>query len=176
MNTNLVYDFEALKSGQDQRQIDKIKAIFSRYGCPIKSGSKESGVVVDSKTRRINGITTLQITLYLEDDQNVGLRIKQTGDIFEVSMNGTTIPITAQDDTNQVIKEICDRVIRGRANFIKKQSRKKTPDLMPKKSGDAPATLKQKVLFKQRILVDLNQIIDRRRQQLQNLKAVAINA
>lgn len=146
----VVFDFAALVGGKDKRQINRIVSFFERYGCPVKT---EGGVVVDSKTTRKAGITTVGMNLYLQDDQLVTLKIKQSGDIFEVQINGRAVPVTNQDATDQAIKEVCERLNKGRAAFVKKQARQAAPDLPESKKGEAPATLTARVKAKQAVLV-----------------------
>lgn len=170
--SNLVFDFDALKGGKDKRQLNKFKTLFGRYQCPIK----DDGISVDEKTVRKNGVTTLGVQLFLVDDQTVNLRVKETGDIYEVKINNRLTPITAQDDTDAAIKEICDRLIRGRAAFLKAQSREKTPDVTPKAKGETPATLTQKVSQRQATLDSLNEQIEAKRERLSQLKATSASA
>lgn len=147
---SVVFDFAKLVGGKDKRQIGRIVAFFERYGCPVKA---EGGVVVDDKTTRKSGMTTVGMTFYMADDQTVTLKVKQSGDIFEVQINGRAVPVTAQDATDQAIKEVCERLNKGRAAFVKKQAKQATPDLPEPKKGEAPATLATRVKQKQAVLV-----------------------
>ena len=170
--SNLVFDFDALKGGKDKRQLNKFKTLFSRYQCPIK----DDGISVEDKTVRKNGVTTLGVQLFLADDQMVNLRVKETGDIYEVKINNRLTPITAQDDTDAAVKEICDRLIRGRAAFLKVQSRQKTPDVTPKAKGETPATLTQRVSQRQTTLDNINEQIEAKRERLSQLKTTGAAA
>ena len=53
------------------------------------------------------------------DEERVVLRIKQSGDIFQVLLNGKVLPIKNQDDHVKAIAEIVQAMDAGRSKFQK---------------------------------------------------------
>jgi len=63
--------------------------------------------------------------LVFNDSQTIALRIKETGDIFQVLLNKKALPIRNQDEHAKAIKEMVSAMDRGRVAFQKKLARKK---------------------------------------------------
>jgi len=59
------------------------------------------------------------MVLTFADSQQVILRIKQTGDIYQVLLNGKAIPLKTQDDHVKAIAEIVQAMDAGRSSFQK---------------------------------------------------------
>lgn len=91
-----------------------ITKAFARLGAPVVS------IDVGEKTRRTAGIAYQEVFLTFADSQQVTLRLKESGDVFQVLLNGTAVPLRSQDDLKQAVMEVYTRLERGRAAFQKK--------------------------------------------------------
>lgn len=109
----LLFGFDDLAAGKDQA-INTLKKYFTQAGNPVVS------ISVDGKTRRSSGISYREIELTFGDSQTVAMRVKQTGDVFGVLLNGAVVPIKAQDDQVQAVAEISALMDRGRVKFQQK--------------------------------------------------------
>jgi ribosomal protein L7/L12 len=63
------------------------------------------------------GIAYRTANLSFADSQVVQLLFKESGDVFEVKLNGKAVPVTAQTDVGAAGKEIAGRLAAGRAKF-----------------------------------------------------------
>jgi hypothetical protein len=106
---NLLFSFADL-SVKDKAAKKAIQ-YFSRAGASIVSQD------VDPKVKRTNGISYREMTLTFADSQTIGMRIKQSGDIFQVLLNGKVIPIKSQDDHIAAIAELVKMLDAGRTKF-----------------------------------------------------------
>jgi Asp-tRNA(Asn)/Glu-tRNA(Gln) amidotransferase A subunit family amidase len=109
---NLLFTFEDL-SNKDKAVKQALK-YFSRAGANVVSND------VDPKIKRTSGISYREMSLTFADSQIVTLRIKQSGDIYEVKLNGKVIPIKNQDDHVKAVAEIVQKMDAGRTAFQKK--------------------------------------------------------
>ena len=95
----------------------------------FKENSHHSAAVIPSKSGcDFLGIPMAKSLLFSFDDLTdknrvVTFRVKQTGDIFEVRLNGKTLPIKEQDDQRKALKEIADAMDKGRTAFQRKLQR-----------------------------------------------------
>ncbi len=89
----------------------------------IKGSGQNVPYIVISKVQRITGVSVKNVDMTLENGQVVTYRIKNTGDIFRVQINGKDLPLTG-DMTMiaDVSKEIGAKVRSGQAAFDKKQA------------------------------------------------------
>ena len=74
---------------------------------------------IPSALKRSSGVTYREMALTFADSQTVVLRIKQSGDIFQVLLNGKVLPIKNQDDHVKAIAEIVQAMDAGRSKFQK---------------------------------------------------------
>jgi len=86
-------------------------------------------ITATSQIRRISGYKYKEINLTFADSQTVVLRVKETGDIFQVMVNKKIIPIKHQDDQKLAIIEIVNVLDAGRAKWQKKLLAAKTPKI-----------------------------------------------
>lgn len=156
---NLLFSFEDLGTKSD-RALTKIKQYFARAGAPLVSA--EPG----AKTLRSSGISYRELFLTMGDSQQVTMRIKQTGDVYQVLINGKLVPIKHQDDHVKAVSEIALKLDAGRAKFQKALANVKTP--MPK--GVKTAAPKIEAQLAQRES-ELDQAIDEAKTRLEELKA-----
>ncbi|MGL4735691.1 MAG: hypothetical protein ACRCWB_11560 [Enterovibrio sp.] len=112
----LLFSFnKILKSDPSLKTIQKE---FKRYG------SEVAQIDVASTVKKSSGIEYREISMTFVDSQTVTLRIKSSGDIFQVLINGKVKPIVAQSDHTAAIKEIVNAVQSGSAAFQKKLASK----------------------------------------------------
>lgn len=108
---NLLFSFEDL-SAKD-KAAKQAARYFSRAGANVVQQD------VPTAVKRSSGITYREMTLTFADSQQVVLRIKQSGDIFQVLLNGKALPIKNQDDHVKAIAEIVQAMDAGRSRFQK---------------------------------------------------------
>lgn len=113
---NLI-SFDDLKAGK--AALKKLVQAFTRAGSPVASTD------IDPKTKRTSGINYRQVQITMTDSQVVTLGVKTTGDIFEVKVNGSVLPIKAQDNQIKAVAEIVKALDAGRTKFQQKLARKK---------------------------------------------------
>ncbi len=73
--------------------------IFKRAGADIKQSSV-------GKVKRQNAVSFKSIFLMLSDGQTFELRVKESGDIYQVLLNNKIIPIKSQDDDKEAVAEL----------------------------------------------------------------------
>ena len=97
---------------------DKIAKIIGRqFGM---AGQNIVQTDISESTKRSSGVSFREMTLTFADSQAITLRVKQTGDIFQVLLNNKVIPIKNQDDHAKAVTEIAQNLDKGRAQFQKK--------------------------------------------------------
>ena len=114
---NLLFSFDDLST--KDRATKQVAKYFTRAGAaPVQ-------VDVSPQVRRTSDVSYRELLLVFADSQKVILRIKQTGDIFQVLLNGKVIPIRAQDDHAKAIAEVVNQLDAGRSAFQQKLARTK---------------------------------------------------
>lgn len=110
MSKNLLFSFEdmGLKSDKATRNLVKY---FARAGNNVVQGDAITTI------KRTAGISYREMVLTFGDSQKVILRVKQSGDIYQVLLNDRIIPIKAQDDHVAAIAEIVQVMDSGRKKF-----------------------------------------------------------
>jgi hypothetical protein len=120
MDKNL-FNFEDMaKSGL--KTAKKIADKFKKLNVPVAGQP-----AIDAKVRRSSGISYREITIVFKDSQKVVLRVKQTGDIYQVLLNGRDIPIKHQDDQNKAIVEVANALNARRSAFQKTLAKVRVP-------------------------------------------------
>lgn len=112
---NILFSFEDM-STKDKAAKEAIK-YFARAGANVISQD------VSASAKRSSGVSYREMTLTMSDSQKVVFRIKQSGDIFQVLVNGTIFPVRNQDDHVAAIGEIVKALDSGRSKFQKKLAR-----------------------------------------------------
>ncbi len=107
----LLFSFEDLSS-KDKAAKQAVR-YFSRAGANVVQQD------VPTTTKRSSGVTYRELQLTFADSQSVAFRIKQSGDIFQVLLNGKVLPIKNQDDHVKAIAEIVQAMDAGRSKFQK---------------------------------------------------------
>lgn len=108
---NLLFSFEDLSS--KDKAVKQAARYFSRAGANVVQQE------VVPTVKRSSGISYREMTMTFADSQRVVLRIKQSGDIFQVVLNGKPLPIKSQDDHVKAIAEIVKAMDAGRSRFQK---------------------------------------------------------
>ena len=111
------------------------------------------------------------MALTFADSQRVLLRIKQSGDIFQVVLNGKPLPIKNQDDHVKAIAEIVKAMDAGRSRFQKLMAAAK---VRPPAGIRTAAPRMEQVLTEKRDA--LRSAIDDVRQQIASLRGAAAAA
>ncbi|MGZ8220074.1 MAG: defense against restriction DarA-related protein [Methylobacter sp.] len=106
---NLLFSFGDLSI--KDKAAKKAMQYFSRAGANVVAQD------VDPKVKRTNGISYREMTLTFADSQIIGMRIKQSGDIYQVLLNGKVVPIKSQDDHVAAIAELVKMLDAGRTKF-----------------------------------------------------------
>jgi predicted Rdx family selenoprotein len=112
-----VFDWDALST--KQKGTKAAEKAFARTGADVAS------VSVDPKVKRAAGVKYKEMLITFSDSQMVTLRIKDTGDVFQVLVNGKVVPIRNQDDHPKAVAEIAGMLEAGRSAFQAKLAKAK---------------------------------------------------
>ena len=108
-NNKLLFSFE------DMSAKDKAAKLVSRHF--RQAGAQVVQSSADPRAKRSSGISYREMTLTFADSQTVVLRIKSTGDVYQVVVNGSITPIKNQDNHVAAIGEIAAMMDKGRTKF-----------------------------------------------------------
>ena len=108
---SLLFNFDDF-STKDKAAKEAVK-YFSRAGANVVQQDASSAV------KRNSGVSYRELTLTFADSQRVLIRVKATGDIFQVLLNNKLLPIKNQDDHVAAIAEIVKAMDSGRSKFQK---------------------------------------------------------
>lgn len=108
---NILFSFADL-SAKDKASKELVKTFK-------KAGAEVATVEVDSKIRRSSGISYRELALVFKDGQAVVMRIKESGDIFQVLLNKKILQVSSQDDHSKAVVEIVQALDAGRDRFQK---------------------------------------------------------
>lgn len=111
---NIVFTFEELGSDKASK---KLSQVFAKAGANVVQATP------GAKVQRTAGVTYRTLDLTFADGQTVTLMVKQTGDIYQVKLNGAVLPIKNQDDHKAAVTEIIKAMESGRAKFQAKQAK-----------------------------------------------------
>lgn len=110
--SNALIDYESIVEGGDVPK--EIKKAFARLGNHVVK------VETTGKAKRTAGVSYKELFMFFADNQQVTLRVKATGDIYQVLVNDKELPIKNQDDFTRAIAEIDQVLNKGRVAFQKK--------------------------------------------------------
>lgn len=139
----------------------KLLTAFKRAGGQIASSWVEGDV------KRENGISYRQIYLVFADSQQVVLRVKHTGDVFQVRLNKKIIPLKEQDDIRRAIAEVIKAVNQNATRFQRALQRKKIA--LPK---GMKSTVKREEIILTEEEEKLDKLIEEARAELASLQVV----
>lgn len=154
----LVFTFDDLSS-KDKAAKEAVKQFK-------KAGAAVAQVDVGGNAKKTSGFAYRELFLTFTDSQIITIRIKESGDIYQVLLNKKIVPIRNQDDHTKAIKEMADMMARGRAAFQKRQAIKKV--VMP--SSIKTAAPKLEVALAERVQV-LRSKVEQARTTLAELAA-----
>lgn len=117
---NLLFTFADIGSAKD-KTINAITKAFARYGVQVVSSE------ADPKTAKRSGVAFRTVGLTFADGQTVAFAVKESGDVFEVRINGKVQPLREQDDHARAVAEIAGWLDRKRAAFQAALTKIKTP-------------------------------------------------
>lgn len=158
MATQNTFDFGDQQAAN--KSLKKISQIMQRAGQPVVSTS------FDPKAKRTSGVTYREAMLTLASGQTVTMRVTQTGDVFQVLLNGQVKPIQNASDQIRAVGEIAKLAESSQAAFQKKQARVKTE--LPKSVKTAAP--KMEVALQSRVS-ELDAQIAERTQQVSEMQA-----
>ena len=116
-DTKVLFSFEDFSS--KDRATKAVVKYFARAGASVVQVDASSAI------RRTSGVSYRELVLTFADSQAVALRIKQTGDIFQVLLNGKVLPLVNQDDHAKAVAEVVKTMDGSRSAFQKKLARAK---------------------------------------------------
>lgn len=157
MSAPILLDFHDQPSAK--KALGKVAQYMQRAGQPVVSTS------FDAKVKRTSGVSYREALLTLASGQTVTLRVTQTGDVFQVLLNGTLKPIKNAADQIKAIGEIAKLAESNQAAFQKKQARVKVE--LPK--GLKTAAPRMEVALQARV-AELDTQIAERQSQVDELK------
>lgn len=140
---NLLFSFEDLGTKSD-KSLAKLKQFFTRAGSPVVTAEPSA------KTMRSSGVSYRELSLTFGDSQRVTLRVKATGDVYQVLLNDKLIPLKAQDDHIKAVAEIAQKLKDGSAKFQKKLALVKVA--MPKGIRTAAPKLQEQLAAREQEL------------------------
>lgn len=132
---DFLISFDDLKAGN--KALGKLAQAFRRAGAPVATTD------TDPRTRRTSGVNYRQVQIGFTDSQTVTLGVKTSGDIFEVKVNGSVLPIKNQGDQRKAVGEIVKALEAGRAKFQAKMARQKVA--LPQGISTAAPRMEQKL-------------------------------
>lgn len=109
----LTIDFAGLAANA-ANAMRRVTALFQRANLPVLD------VSCDGKTKRAASISFREVLLTFADSQKLLLRVKATGDVYQVLVNGKVTPVSAQDDGAKAVAELVGILDKGRARFQKR--------------------------------------------------------
>lgn len=138
MAKNLLFTFEDL-SVKD-KAAKALERLFKRGGSQVVQQEASASV------KRSSGVSYRELALTFADSQQVTLRVKQTGDIYQVLINGKVFPLRFPDDHEKAIQEVIKAMDGKRAAFQKKLAAAKVA--LPPSIKTAAPKLKQALVQK----------------------------
>ena len=138
----------------------KVAQLFQRAGAPVIQTE------ADSRIKRTAGVTYREMHFTHADGQRTSIRITKSGDVGQVLVNGSVVPLKNQTDPAKAIGEITKRLEDGRAKFQAKLARTKVE--LPQGIKTAAPKIEQKLTEE---VQRLDTLIAQRTTELADLKA-----
>lgn len=110
---NLLIDFDALARNA-KTAARRMLSLFQRAGLEVVDAAH------DGKVRRTAGVSFRELVLSFADSQTLTLRIKATGDVYQVLLNGKVTPLAEQDDAAKAVAELVKLLDKSRAKHQKR--------------------------------------------------------
>jgi len=109
----ILVDYEGLATNATTA-MRKVTQLLLRAGLQVVEAS------CDGKTRRVASQSYREVQLTFVDSQTLTLKVKATGDVYEVLINGKKVPVSGQDDPAKAVAELAKMLDTGRAKFQKR--------------------------------------------------------
>jgi len=114
--SQFIFSFDELANG-GEKAIKEVTRLFTRAGASVIQAS------IDTSIKRSSNISYRQLHLSFADSQSITLRIKRSGDIFQVVFNKSVILTRYQDDHEKAIAELVKKLDTNRTAFQKRLAR-----------------------------------------------------
>jgi len=115
---DMLFSFQELADEKGAaKALEKIVKIFTRAGNGVIPDDSKAEAAEISKIKRTAGVKYREIAINFLDSQSLVLRVKETGDIFQVVLNKKVVPIKNQDDQKKAITELVGMLNAGRSKF-----------------------------------------------------------
>lgn len=162
MAKNVIFTFDDLGKGRASKTL---QSLFARFGAEVVQVDDSASI------KRTSSISYRELSMTFADSQVVVFRVKQTGDIYQVLLNGKVQPLRYPDDHKAAIGEVVKLMDNGRAAYQKKLAAAKVA-LPPSIRTAAPKL--QQVLTEKRD--NLIAAIDATKEEAAKLRAAMIEA
>ncbi len=153
---SILFDFEKAKD----------KALVTAGRLFQKAGAQVVSTDVAQTLSKRAGVAFRSIAFTFADGQVVVMNVKTTGDVFEVKVNGSVVPLRNQDDHGEAVAEMAGWLERKRAAFQRALAKANVPVPAGIRSS-AANTLKAKVAKRDGLL----EVVSLAREELQRLSA-----
>ncbi len=158
---NQLFNYEKL----NERGLKPLVTALKRAGSPVRE------VVAKNRKRKVNGMDQKQAILLLENGQKITIQVGTAGDLIQVKLNATIIPITNGTKYSAIAKELSKAASIGQVKFDKSIARKlaKVKIDTGTKSGDTPVstvlketreTLGEVLAQNKQLKVDIQKAVD----------------
>lgn len=155
----LTIDFNGLATNAG-KAMARVTSLFVRNGLPVLDVSS------DGRPKRAAGITYREVVMTFQDSQKLTLRIKATGDVYQVLLNGRVTPVAQQDDPGKAVAELAGLLDKSRARFQKRMALL----VMKPPEGARTAAPRLREALQQQV-AELDQQIAEARDELAELRA-----
>lgn len=156
---NLLIDFDGLASNA-ANAMRRVTQLLTRAGLTVID------VAGGGKMQRLAGISFREVVLTFADSQKLTLRVKATGDVYEVRINGKVVPVREQTDPAKAVAELVKMLDAGRARFQKRMAALQMRP--PEGVRTAAPKLKDRLVAQ---IAEVDQAITEARQELAELEA-----
>ncbi|MCV6590108.1 MAG: hypothetical protein OIF57_13955 [Marinobacterium sp.] len=101
-----------------EKSLKKIQARFEKAGLTVTE------TVADEKPKRKSGYPTKEMKVFFSDGQTVSISMKSTGDVFQVKLNSTVLPVQNTTNLSRALDEIARKIEKNAPAWLKAQRRK----------------------------------------------------
>ena len=104
-------------------------------------------IACDGKIKRTAGVSFREVVVTFTDNQTLTLRVKSTGDVYQVAVNGKVTPVFAQGGMDEAIAELAGILDRSRAAMQKRLAaiKVKPPEGIKTAAPKLEVTLRQQI-------------------------------
>lgn len=145
-SNQLTLDFEKLTEKTLQPVLKKFQ----------KGGYTVVKVDAPNRAKRESGFLIKNFTLIFEDEQQILVRVKAGGTIFQVKLNNRVVPIKHVDDMEKAIYEMCNYMYDNAKAFARAKAQRERRKLKPP-APSITTTRKEKIEKAKADLEDISQ-------------------